>query len=362
MENTRGPVWVIAEQIDCRVLAVSFQLIGQARKLADELGTSMEVVLLGDKLDRQTQPLFAAGADRVYLGNDPDLAYYQPEVYTEIIVKLAKERQPDIVLIGSTSMGRELAPLVAARLETGLTAHCIDLVLDENKILEQRVPAYGGLISIVCPERRPQMATAAKGVFPMPELDENRTGELLPLEVPDDLPRRIQTLEIVREEPQGVPLESAAIVVAGGAGAGDLEGWRQIAELAKVLNAALGCTRPAVDEGWAGLETMIGQSGKMVSPELYIGVGLSGELQHTVGIAEAKVMVAINNDPKAPVFEQVDYGIVDNCREFVPVLIEKIREYPENKLGGGGVFLHIGGPASSVSVVHQRKRKNDNEL
>ena len=331
MENTHSPVWVIAEQIDCRILAVSFQLIGQARKLADEWGTSVEVVLLGDKLGEQTQPLFAAGADKVYLGDDPELAFYQPEIYTEIIVKLAKEQQPEIVLIGSTSMGRELAPLVAARLETGLTAHCIDLVLDENGILEQRVPAYGGLISIVCPEKRPQMATVAKGVFPTPELDEARTGEIVPLDVPTDLPRRIQTLEIVREEPEGVPLESAPIIVAGGAGAGDAEGWRQIADLAKTLNAALGCTRPAVDEGWAGLETMIGQSGKMVSPELYIGVGLSGELQHTVGIVGAQVMVAINNDPKSPVFEQVDYGIVDDCRECVPVLIDKIREYQEKQ-------------------------------
>jgi len=287
----------------------------------------VEVVLLGDKLTGQAQQLFAAGADRVYLSNAPELAFYQPDIYTEIIVKLAKERQPEIMLIGSTSMGRELAPLVAARLKTGLTAHCIDLVLDENRILKQIVPAYGGLLSIVCPEKRPQMATVARGVFSTPEPDENRTGELLPLDVPEEIPRRIQTLEIIREEPEGVPLESAPIVVAGGAGAGDLEGWRQIADLAKVLDAALGSTRPAVDEGWAGLETMIGQSGKMVSPELYIGVGLSGEQQHLVGVVGAQVMVAINNDPRAPVFEQVDYGIVDDCREFVPVLIDKIREY-----------------------------------
>jgi electron transfer flavoprotein alpha subunit len=331
MKNTLGPIWVIAEQIDGRVLTVSLQLIGHARKLAAELETSVEAVLLGDQLDGQTQQLIAAGADRVYLGDAPNLAFYQPEIYTEIIVQLAQERQPEIMLIGSTTTGRELAPLVAARLETGLTAHCIDLVLDENRILEQRVPAYGGLLSIVCPERRPQMATVARGVFPTPELDENRAGEIVPLDVPEEIPRRIQILEIIREEPEGVPLESAPIVVAGGAGAGDLEGWRRIADLAKVLNAALGCTRPAVDEGWAGLETMIGQSGRMVSPELYIGVGLSGELQHIVGIADAQVMVAINNDPQSPIFEQVDYGIVDDCREFIPVLIEKIKEYQKER-------------------------------
>jgi len=163
----------------------------------------------------------------------------------------------------------------------------------------------------------------------MPELDQNRTGEIVPLDIPAAIPGRIQTLEVMREEPEGVPLESASVVVAGGAGAVDLEGWRKIADLAKVLNAALGSTRPAVDEGWIGLETMIGQSGTIVSPELYIGVGLSGEQQHMVGIVGARVMVAINNHPKSPVFEQVDYGIVDDCREFVPVFIERIKEYQE---------------------------------
>jgi electron transfer flavoprotein alpha subunit len=330
MGDGYGPVWVIAEQIECRVLAVSFQLVGQARKLAAELGVPVEVVLLGDRLeDEQARQLIAAGADRVYLGNAPELALYQPELYTEMIVALAQERQPDIILVGSTSMGRELAPLVAARLETGLAAHCIDLLLDENGVLEQRIPAYGGLISIVCPKRRPQMATVARGVFPRPAPDASRVGEVVLLELPLDVPRRVETLEVVLEEPRGVPLESASIVVAGGAGAGDPGGWRQIAELAEVLNAALGSTRPAVDEGWIGLETMVGQSGNMVSPKLYIGVGLSGELQHMVGVVGARVMVAINHDPQAPVFEQVDYGVVDDCREFVPVLIDKIRAYQE---------------------------------
>lgn len=329
VEYRHGPVWVIAEQIEGRVRAVSFQLIGHARKLADELGTPVEVILLGESLDQQAQQVIASGADRVYLGDDPALAFYQPDVYTEIIVKLAQERRPEIVLIGSTFMGRELAPLVAARLRTGLTAHCIDLVLNENKILEQKVPAYGGLISIICPEERPQMATVAKGVFPRRELDAGRRGEVVALDVPRNVRERIETIEIVREEPEGVPLESAAIVVAGGAGAGDLEGWCKIADLSRAMNAALGSTRPAVDEGWTELETMIGQSGKMVSPDLYIGVGLSGELQHMVGIVGARVMVAINSDAKSPVFEQVDYGIVDDCREFIPALIERIKEYQE---------------------------------
>ena len=325
-------VWVIAEQIDCRLQSVSLQLIGQARKLADQLETSVETILLGDNIEQQARRLIAAGADRVYLGNAPELEVYQPELYTKIVVNLAGEHRPEIILIGATDMGRELAPLVAGQLKTGLTAHCIDLVLDKDMILEQRIPAYGGLLSIICPERRPQMATVAKGVFPTPEPDDSRTGETIMIDIPTRLPGRVKTLEIIREEPEGVPLEKASTIVAGGAGAGDREGWNDISELAQTLNAALGSTRPAVDEGWTELETMIGQSGKMVSPEVYIGVGVSGEQQHMIGIVGARIMIAINNDAKSPIFEQVDYGIVDDCREFVPVLIEKIKEYQEKKV------------------------------
>ncbi len=332
MKNNTGLVWVIAEQIDCRIPGITFQLLGQARKLADELKTIVEAVLLGDKMKDQPRQLIAAGADRVYFGNAPGFEVYQSEIYTKVIVDLARQQCPKIMLIGSTSVGRELAPLVAACLKTGLTAHCIDLVINENGLLDAKIPAYGGLISIICPEKRPQMATVAGGVFENPDPDENRTGEITILAAPHLNSFRVQTLETVTEDPKGVSLESAPIVVACGAGAGDLEGWCKIAGLAKVLNAALGCTRPAVDEGWGNLETMIGQSGKMINPELYIGVGLSGELQHMVGIVGAKVMVAVNNDPGSPVFEQVDYGIVDDCREFVPLLIEKIKEHLEKRV------------------------------
>jgi electron transfer flavoprotein alpha subunit len=316
----------MAEQVDGKPLAVSLQLVGRARQLAEQLGTHVGAILLGDGVEDAARQLVAAGADRVYLGDAPHLAIYQPEAYTKIVVKLAREQKPDILLLGSTYMGRELAPLVAVRLETGLTAHCIDLVLDENGILQQRVPAYGGLISIICPERRPQMATVARGVFLNPELDESRAGEIVRLDIAKEAFRQVQTLEIVREEPKGVQLETAHVVVAGGAGVGDAEGWQSIVELAQVLNAGLGSTRPIVDEGWTELETMIGQSGKMVSPTLYIGVALSGEQQHMVGITDAQVMIAINNNENAPVFEQVDLGVVDDCREFVPVLIRRIRE------------------------------------
>jgi len=325
MTDTRKPVWVIAEQKGDAVTAVSYQLIGKARKLADQLCVPVEVVLLGNNSAGLTGKLIAAGADRVYLGDAPELDMYQSELFAQIIAGLVEIHQPDIMLLASTAMGRELAPLVAGRLRTGLTAHCIDLVLDENSILQQKIPAYGGMLTIICPEKRPQMATVAKGVFSSPELDENRSGEIIPVTLPASIPSRLKTLEIVHEAPKGVPLESARIVVAGGAGAGGGEGWAEIEELAATLGAAVGSTRPAVDEGWTELETMIGQSGRMCGPECYIGVGLSGELQHMVGITGAGLRAAVNSDARSPIFEQVDVGVVDDCREFVPALIEKLR-------------------------------------
>jgi len=318
-------VFVIAEQGERGVQPVSLQLIGKARGLADELGAGLGAVLLGKNLKEDANELISAGADSIFLGEANSLVPYQAELYTEIIAKLMLEHRPDILLLGSTFMGRELAPLIAAKLGTGLSAHCIDLVLNSEGILEQKIPAYGGLITIVCPEKRPQMATVAAGVFSTPALDSGRSGEVVPIEVQKDFKLRVETLEVVKEKSEGVSLESASVIVAGGAGAENLDGWKQIEALAEALNAGFGSTRPAVDEGWTELSTMIGQSGIMVNPELYIGVGLSGELQHMVGIVGAKIMIAINNDPKAPVFEQVDYGVVEDCHDFVPALVDAIK-------------------------------------
>lgn len=332
MADQGALVFVIAEQSVGGIQPVSLQLVGKARQLADQLGTKVAVILLGQNLTKYTGELCEAGADWIFQAEDDSLVPYQAELYTEIIVQLIVEHCPEILLLGSTFMGRELAPLIAAKLQTGLTAHCIDLVIGSDGILEQKIPAYGGLITIICPHKRPQMATVANGVFPKPALNSSRTCQIIPVAVPKNIHPRVKTLEIVKQSVQGVSLETAAVIVAGGAGAEDHHGWQQVAELAAVLNAGFGSTRPAVDAGWTELETMIGQSGKMVSPEVYIGVGLSGELQHMVGIAGAKIMIAINNDSQAPVFEQVDYGIVEDCKEFVPLLIEKIKQVKKQRL------------------------------
>lgn len=327
MSLKAAPVWVIAEQIEGVISEVCIELIGKAAKLGTDLGVAAEAILLGDISSDQVDMLYQAGADVVFQIDFPDFDRFQTELISEAIVILSREYQPQILLIGSTYLGRELAPLIAAKLNTGLTAHCIDLIINEDKILEQWIPAYGGLIVITCPDKRPQIATVARGVFPASALDKNKSRKVIPVGLPEDIHQRVKTLEIIKVKPEGVPLEEAQTVVAGGAGAGSLEGWEEIENLADILNAALGSTRPVVDEGWSDLETMIGQSGKMVHPDLYIGVGLSGEQQHMVGIAGAKIMVAINNDPKSQVFEQVDFGIVENCREFIPLFIKKLKEY-----------------------------------
>ncbi|MEM5788254.1 MAG: electron transfer flavoprotein subunit alpha/FixB family protein [Syntrophobacteraceae bacterium] len=333
MKKSFGPVWVLAEQAECEVEAVSFQLVGKAAEMAGELGTACEAIILGHDLDKSAPALIAAGADRVYAARAPVLEYYQPLLFRKIVCSLAAEHRPEIILVGSTCMGRELAPLIAAGLGTGLGAHCTGLRINQEGLLEQIIPAYGGLMTIVCPEKRPQMATVAGGVFRMPDLDWTRSGEVVPVAVPepDDWP--VRTIKVIREESSEIQLDSARVIVSGGAGAGDSDGWKLVRELAGELQAAVGCTRPAVDEGLAPLHCMIGQSGRMVNPEVYIGAGLSGEQQHMVGINGAKLMVAINNDPKSPVFQQVDLGIVEDWRAFAPVLIQKIRAYREAKTG-----------------------------
>ncbi len=327
MLQGKNAVWVVTESFKGQILEGSLEITGQGRKLADSLRTSLEVVFFGHDIASKATIFVAAGADTVYLAESPFLQYYQSEYCLEIITKLVEKQQPQILLLSSTVAGREWASLVAARLGTGLSAHCIDLEIDEMGRLVQWIPAYGGLAGILCPEKRPQMATIAPGVFPKPQLNHMRKGRIVPLCLPRLEDQRVKTLEVVREKEEANSLEKAEIVVAGGAGAGDRAGWDLIADLARALGGALGATRPPVDEGWIEEDKMIGQSGKTVSPSLYIGLGVSGELQHTVGIRSAKLSVAINKDPKAPIFDQVDFGVIDDLREFIPAFIGKIKKH-----------------------------------
>lgn len=322
-----GALWVFAEQRDGVLAGVVPELLGRARELADLRGRPLEALLLGHGIEGLAEELIRYGADTVYLADHPLLARYTSDAYTSVVVALAREHRPDVLLMGHTAVGRDLAPRVAAELGTGLSAHVTGLELGEDGLLRQIVPAFGGrgMCAVLCPERRPQMATVRPGVFPRPLPRGERQGQVVRVPVELD-PRAIRTrfLEFVPQPAPSRPLAEAEIVVAGGAGMGDREGWKLIERLADVLGAAVGGTRPPLDAGWISEGQMIGQSGLTIRPRLYIGVGISGEMQHTVGIRDAGVVVAINIDPQARIFQEADFGIVGDARRVLPLLIEAL--------------------------------------
>lgn len=320
-------LWVLAEQRQGQLLEVGLEILGEARKLAGRLNAEVSALLLGHGVAAHAAELIARGADRVYLADDPALEHYNPDAYSSVIVDLALVHRPQILLLGATSVGRDLAPTVAARLHTGLCADCTALDLDEEHRLLQIAPVLGGkeLAIMLCPLRRPQMATVRPGVFAKRHREE-RPGEVVPVAIgPAARQTRTAVRGMVTEQLPGRALEQAEIVVAGGAGIDGVEGWRLIRRLAEVLGAGVGGTRPPMDEGYLREDQMIGQSGVTIRPKLYICIGISGDIQHTVGFQDAGVVVAINKDPKASIFKVADYGIVGDYREVVPLLIEELQ-------------------------------------
>jgi len=328
MTACRG-VWVFAEQTRRKLMSVSIEMLGCGRKIADKLNTDLTALLLGHDVRDLADELVAHGADGVYLVESELLTFYHSEAYASIIAELAEKSRPEIFLLGSTGTGRDLAPRVAAKLYTGLTADCVSLDVDETGQLLQVVPAFGGnvMATVVCPKHRPQMATVRPGVMRPPTRVVERHGEVV--KIPVDIKEEdfsIKILDIVTEEPKAAPIETADIVVAGGWGVGSIDNWRLIEELARSMGASVGATRPPVDEEWASEDQLIGQSGKTVRPRLYVGIAISGAMQHLVGVQDSKVIVAINKDPNAPIFKGADFGIVADFQDVVPRLAEEIRK------------------------------------
>jgi electron transfer flavoprotein alpha subunit len=327
-----GGIWVFAEQRGNELHDVGLELLGKARELSVQREEFITAVLLGHEVRPLARFLIRHGADSVLVADDPRLASYRLIPYSLIFESLIQEYRPRILLMGATAMGVELAPRVAAKVRTGLSAHCIDLRLDNDGNLLQVVPGWGGgvIATIKCPDRRPQMATVMPGTMrAMPPSD--RDGETREVRV--DLPDRDlgpEVLEIRRERPTGLPLEKAEVVVAGGWGVGSKENWKMLEELAGVLGGALGATRPPVDEGWAQEGQMIGQSGKTVRPILYIGIGISGVMHHVVGMDQSKHIININIDPKAEIFEVSDLIVLEDFKKIIPGLIEEIRARQKN--------------------------------
>jgi len=328
MNNTvdKG-VWVFAEQRNGELHEVSLELLAKAQEIAHQANSSVTAVLIGHNVRPLAQTLINYGADSVLVADDPGLGYYQVLAYTFVMEHLVNSYQPEVLLLGATAMGVELAPRVAARMRTGLSAHCIDLKLDSKGQLLQVVPGWeGGVIAtITCPDHRPQMATVMPGA--MKSLTPSqREGQII--EVDLDLPESSpdpKVLEVKIEEPQEAPLEKADVVVAGGFGIGNKDDWKTIEDLAATLGGAVGATRPAIDEGWAEESQMIGQSGKTVRPTLYIGIGISGVMHHVVGMDQSKTIVSINTDPSADITEVSDVIVVEDFRKVIPKLIREIQ-------------------------------------
>lgn len=323
-------VWVFAEQKEGVVAGVTLELLGEGRKLADQLGTTLSAVLLGSGMDDAAQELIAYGADRVYLGDSPQFRNFLEDPYAEVLVELCREHKPAIMLLGATTIGRSLAPKMAARLRTGLTADCTGLAIEEEtENLLQTRPAFGGnlMATILCPNRRPQMATVRPKVFPPAKRDGNRTGEVVRYDYANRrLPQRAELLEVIKEAGQTVNLAEANIIVAGGRGLCEQKNFVLVQELAEVLGGAVGASRAVVDAGWIPYAHQVGQTGKTVCPKIYIACGIHGAVQHLVGMQSSSLIIAINKNPEAPIFSVADYGIVGDVSEVIPALIKEIKK------------------------------------
>ncbi|MGE5552517.1 MAG: FAD-binding protein [Betaproteobacteria bacterium] len=320
-------LWVFAEQRNGRVAEVVFELLGEGRKLADKLGQRLVAVLLGSGTEAAVAELAARGADRIHVFDDPRLARFADDLYTSALVELIRAERPAAILYGATAIGRTLAPRVAARLGTGLTADCTGLDIDpETKNLLQTRPAFGGNImaTIMCPNHRPQMATVRPNILKKAEVKPGGRAEVFHHPVPDQVEVLSRILEVVETAGEEVNLAEADVVVSGGRGMGDPKHFGMLEELAHLLGGAVGASRAAVDAGWYPYAHQVGQTGKTVAPKVYIACGISGAVQHLVGV-QAEIIVAINRDPHAPIFEVATYGIVGNVHDVVPALIAEIK-------------------------------------
>lgn len=322
-------VWVWVEQFKGEASSISWEMMGQGRKIADALGTTLTACVLGHKMDGVAQQSIHYGADRVFVVDDPALAVYRTAPYARQLTELVRQYKPEIFLLGASARGRDLAGAVATEAHTGLTADCTGLDIDpEKKLLRMTRPAFGGNImaTIICPNYRPQMSTVRHRVFEMPEPDTNRKGQVVKipaLMTEDQIIAKVADFII---EGGDVNLADAKIIVSGGRGVRGPEGFKPVEDLAEVLGGAVGSSRAAVDAGWIPYAHQVGQTGRTVRPDLYIACGISGAIQHLAGMGTAKVIVAINKDPEAPIFKVANYGVVGDLFQVLPALTEELRK------------------------------------
>jgi len=336
--NRQGEVWVFAEQEDGSLHDVALELCGKARQLADQLGVKASAVLPGSHVAGLAQRLIAQGADNVYVVDDQRLGHYQTGPYARVLCELVRKHRPQIVMYGATPLGRDLAPRIASQLRAGMTADCTDLQVQDvtdprsktlhEKLLLQIRPAFGGNIiaTIVNYDQWPQMATVREGVMPLLDPDDSRQGRVVEEKV--DLNDASLALKLIDRhvEPRSVNLKGARVIVAGGAGVGSKDNFRYIHELAAALGGAVGASRAAVDSGFIGKEHQVGQTGTTVRPALYIACGISGAVQHRAGMEDSAKVIAINDDPEAPIFSVATYAIVGDLKKIIPMMIKSLKE------------------------------------
>jgi len=320
-------VWVWVEQYNHQAGSISWEMMGEGRKLADRRGTTLSACVLGYQAEPIARQAIAYGADRVFLVDDPTLEVYRTDPYARILVELVKKYKPEIFLLGASTRGRDLAGAVATYIYTGLTADCTGLEIEEGtNLLLQIRPAFGNIMATIkCPDNRPQMATVRHHVFEMPVPDESREGQIIretPVLPEDRIASKVLDLIVEKNE---VNLADAKIIVSGGRGLKGPEGFTILHELADVLGGAVGASRAAVDAGWISYAHQVGQTGRTVRPDLYIACGISGAIQHQAGMRTSKVIVAINKDPEAPIFQIADYGIVGDLFTVVPALTRALK-------------------------------------
>ena len=323
-------VWVFCEQKKSKVQSIAYELLGKGRELADKLGVKLCGVILGENMDKACTEVIERGADKVYLVDTPHLKAYQDDPYTKVLIELVKKHKPEIVLCGATTIGRSLISRVAVETRAGLTADCTGLDIDEKeKLLLQTRPAFGGNImaTIITPNTRPQMATVRHKVMTEAEPVSGRKGEIIKESFSGETySTRTKLLDIVEEIEENVNLAEADIIVSGGRGVGAKENFDIIRELALSLNAAVGASRSAVDADWIPYSHQVGQTGKTVCPKVYIACGISGQIQHLIGMKSSDVIIAINKDPDAPIFTVADYGIVDDLFKVIPLLTKYFKQ------------------------------------
>ena len=339
-------VYVYAQQVDNKISNIAFELLGKAKELAGALSTDVTAVLLGSGVKDLADQLAEYGADKVIVVDDPELKDYRTEPYTHALASVINEYKPDIMLVGATAIGRDLGPRVSARVQTGLTADCTVLEIGDfplnpipnqeqkhNQLLMTR-PAFGGntIATIACPNNRPQMATVRPGVMQKIDPIKGAKAEVIefnPGFTPDN--KYVEILEVVKSVKETVDIQAAKILVSGGRGVGSEENFKLLYDLADAIGGEVSCSRAVVENGWLSVDHQVGQTGKTVRPNVYFAIGISGAIQHVAGMEESDVIIAINKDEDAPIFDVADYGIVGDLNKIVPQLTEAIKAEIANK-------------------------------